>query len=198
LPRLAHDLADLVGFAEIVQRSGRPTQTVATWRRRPDFPKPVLSLAAGPVWSWREVEAWIRLPRLAGRPPRNRVDEAEHHDPSASEVGWAAGHFDAGGNVTISGGSLKAQVHRSSAPGSPPPPELTRFASIVGTGKISSGQYGDRRPEMETRRPRYQWYAYNDEAVAMLKLLWPSLGPTKRAQANAKLQEVGRQPIDPS
>ena len=52
--------ADLVGVAEIAARSGHPTSTIQSWRRRhPGFPMPFAHLASGPVWRWPSVEAWI-------------------------------------------------------------------------------------------------------------------------------------------
>lgn len=51
---------DLVGVAEIAARSGRPISTVQSWRRRhADFPSPNVELAAGPIWVWTGVRAWI-------------------------------------------------------------------------------------------------------------------------------------------
>lgn len=57
---------DVVGVAEIASRSGRPVSTVQSWRRRhADFPAPNVELAAGPIWVWSDVSAWIdrRSPR---------------------------------------------------------------------------------------------------------------------------------------
>jgi len=52
--------ADLVSVAEIAARTGRSVHTVQSWRRRyRDFPKPLVQLAAGPVWAWPAVGAWI-------------------------------------------------------------------------------------------------------------------------------------------
>lgn len=60
--------ADLVSVAELAARSGRPVNTIQSWRRRhPDFPVPVARLAAGPVWEWPTVAAWI-LARPVARP----------------------------------------------------------------------------------------------------------------------------------
>ena len=55
------DLAsDLVSVTEIAARAGRPINTVQSWRRRhADFPAPVTQLAAGPIWNWSSVEAWV-------------------------------------------------------------------------------------------------------------------------------------------
>jgi predicted nucleic acid-binding protein len=51
---------DLVSVAEIAERSGRSVNTIQSWRRRHvDFPSPVATLAAGPVWIWPPVEHWI-------------------------------------------------------------------------------------------------------------------------------------------
>lgn len=58
---------DVVSVAEIAARSGRPISTIQSWRRRhPDFPVPVASLAAGPVWTWPVVERWIKARRGLG------------------------------------------------------------------------------------------------------------------------------------
>jgi predicted nucleic acid-binding protein len=60
---------DVVGIAEIANRSGRPVSTVQSWRRRhPDFPSPSVDLAAGPIWLWGDVSSWIdqRSTRRAG------------------------------------------------------------------------------------------------------------------------------------
>jgi uncharacterized protein len=52
--------ADLVSVTEVATRSGRSVNTIQSWRRRhADFPEPVASLAAGPVWTWPTVERWI-------------------------------------------------------------------------------------------------------------------------------------------
>jgi predicted nucleic acid-binding protein len=60
--------ADLVSVSEIAARAGRPINTIQSWRRRHrDFPAPVAALAAGPVWTWPDVERWI-----AGRAARSR------------------------------------------------------------------------------------------------------------------------------
>ena len=54
------DLGSLVSVTEIAARSGRPVNTVQSWRRRhPDFPPARADLAAGPIWIWSDVEAWI-------------------------------------------------------------------------------------------------------------------------------------------
>jgi len=53
--------SDLVGVAEIAERSGRPVSTVQSWRRRhAGFPVPFAQLASGPVWQWPSVDRWIR------------------------------------------------------------------------------------------------------------------------------------------
>jgi uncharacterized protein len=52
---------DLVGVAEIAARSGHPTSTVQSWRRRhASFPLPYAHLASGPIWRWPSIEGWIR------------------------------------------------------------------------------------------------------------------------------------------
>jgi uncharacterized protein len=65
----ASDKVDLVSVAELAERSGRSVNTIQSWRRRhPDFPAPNAELAAGPIWLWRDVSAWIdrRSQRASG------------------------------------------------------------------------------------------------------------------------------------
>lgn len=112
----------------------------------------------------------------------------------AAAIAWAAGYFDAGGNTTISGTSLKLQVNRSAPPGLPPPPELRRFAEVVGNGRISR-PYQEAGADGYPRKPRYQRYAYREDAIAVLEFLWPFLGPSKREQANLQLGKQGLPPI---
>lgn len=65
-------MTDLVGVAEIAQRTGAAVQTVMSWRRRhpESFPAPAADLAAGPVWEWPVVAAWVAAQRSrpTGRP----------------------------------------------------------------------------------------------------------------------------------
>lgn len=63
-------MADLVGIAEIADRAHVKPNTVSVWRKRhaATFPRPAAELAVGPVWEWRDVEAWLASPRLVGRP----------------------------------------------------------------------------------------------------------------------------------
>jgi hypothetical protein len=63
------DLPDLVGVAEIARLIGVTKQRVSELAGRAGFPRPVASLASGPVWLRphvsRFVESWSRRP---GRP----------------------------------------------------------------------------------------------------------------------------------
>jgi predicted DNA-binding transcriptional regulator AlpA len=56
------DVDDLVGTREITERLGlsRP-QLVHDWRRRYDsFPEPLTTVSSVCVWSWRDVQRWLR------------------------------------------------------------------------------------------------------------------------------------------
>lgn len=63
---------DLVDMTEIARRHGTTVGTVRQWRNRhADFPPPVAELAIGPVWVWRDVAAWLAVPRKVGRPRKS-------------------------------------------------------------------------------------------------------------------------------
>lgn len=67
---------DVVGVAEIAARAGVSRNAVQKWRdRHDDFPEPMATLAAGPVWSWEAVERWLRIRRLPGRPTLDALSD---------------------------------------------------------------------------------------------------------------------------
>ena len=46
---------------EIADRLGMSRRVVNNWRRRyPDFPQPTHEFGRVLVWSWEDVEAWLR------------------------------------------------------------------------------------------------------------------------------------------
>lgn len=81
---------ELVGLTEIAMRAGVQKPVVATWRtRHDDFPAPAALLAAGPVWYWHDVRAWLER---TGRKwdchlTREEVNRSEkrHHFPKGEQ-----------------------------------------------------------------------------------------------------------------
>jgi len=58
---LPADCPDPVGIAEIAARHQTTPGTIRSWRNRHgDFPEPIAQLAMGPLFSWQEVEEWLR------------------------------------------------------------------------------------------------------------------------------------------
>lgn len=56
------DTLDFVSASEIADRLGCSVGAVhQVRRRRGDFPLPLVRLAIGPIWSWREVERWVTI-----------------------------------------------------------------------------------------------------------------------------------------
>jgi hypothetical protein len=80
---------ELASVTELSARSGRSINTIQSWRRRRgDFPAPVAELAAGPIWRWPEVAAWIRARQPARQPGiwRGRIQLADDWDsPEVNE-----------------------------------------------------------------------------------------------------------------
>ncbi|MFC6883443.1 hypothetical protein [Actinomadura yumaensis] len=55
---------NLVGVTEIAVRCGVTAAAVSNWGERHDFPAPIVTLAAGPIWSWTDVMAFLILNKL--------------------------------------------------------------------------------------------------------------------------------------
>lgn len=54
------DTDNLVGIGEIAELTGSSTQAVANWQQRhSDFPVPIRRLKCGPIFDWKEVQAWL-------------------------------------------------------------------------------------------------------------------------------------------
>lgn len=69
---------ELVGVAEIAERTGKSKAAVWAITRRPDFMTPI-QLGMGPVWFWSDVEQYLATPRRPG--PKTRAastSSAEH------------------------------------------------------------------------------------------------------------------------
>lgn len=57
--------SDLVGINEIADMAKVSRQAVANWRARmPDFPKPIVDLASGPVFRRSHVRRWLRKRKI--------------------------------------------------------------------------------------------------------------------------------------
>ena len=81
--------SDLVSVAEIAARSGRSPNTVQSWRRRHrDFPNPVATLAAAPVWAWPDVAAWIDARAPERLPLPSSWGRTATGEPMPNVVGW--------------------------------------------------------------------------------------------------------------
>ena len=106
------------------------------------------------------------------------------------DIAWAAGFFDGTGSIGLSNGVLFMQASKSVDPGEPPPPELQRFADVVGLGKLSQRTYGDRRAEFSDRRRRFKWYLRGDACREVVNLLWTEISPRQQARAQAAFDQV--------
>src|SRR5207302_5089690 len=101
------------------------------------------------------------------------------------DVAWAAGFFDGEGSVWVnddpmtgSSRAIEMEIPQSGATGVPE--ALSRFLRIVAVGRIS----GPHQPtDPWARLPKYRWKSGGMANVETLAaLLWPWLGPVKRAQ----------------
>jgi hypothetical protein len=111
--------------------------------------------------------------------------------PPSLDAAWAAGFFDGEGSVGISNEALthrcrgiSMEISQSSAGGVPP--VLVRFREVVGCGSLS-GPHEQKSPW--SRLPQYRWRAAAlGDVEATASLLWPWLGPAKRAQFGSAIR----------
>jgi len=81
---------NLVSAVEIAERLNRSRNIVHDWLRRyPSFPRPIVRLAIGHLWSWPAVDAWAReTGRSSASPAASTVGlvrrKVEINDLSAS------------------------------------------------------------------------------------------------------------------
>ena len=58
---MKHDLDDLIGVAEVGELAGVSSAAATMWRlRHEDFPKPLLTLRCGTIYSRAAVTKWLR------------------------------------------------------------------------------------------------------------------------------------------
>ncbi len=113
----------LLGAAEVAKYLGVTRQRIAELRKRPDFPKPIVELAAGPIWLQGAVstfvETWDRRPgrKPAGMPFGFRV--AEDGQVATDDHEQAAVQFV--GSLHLAGASAEEIAERLEAAGFKPP-----------------------------------------------------------------------------
>src|SRR5258708_2428968 len=98
----------------------------------------------------------------------------------AEAIAWAAGLFDGEGTTSASDRWDTPHVSVPQA-GDSEPEVLRRLLEILHVGTISG-------PEMRLpHQPSWRFAVGGPTAVQVLELLWPSLGPVKRQQAELVL-----------
>ena len=144
------------------------------------------------LWPWLSASKRTQLQRAtetAGRvmPSDCGADNADPQPQRASELAWVAGFFDGEGYIGAGGSPGKRTIEMSIAQAGTAglPATLTRVALVVGVGRL-------RGPRMLanpwSKLPQYVWCAKSFEDVQFaVALLWPWLGPVKRAQAREAL-----------
>jgi len=65
----------LAGLAEVASLAGVTRKRAWQLTQHPAFPKPVIVLAATPVWRVSDVQAFLNTPRPAGRARASRETE---------------------------------------------------------------------------------------------------------------------------
>ena len=107
------------------------------------------------------------------------------------EAAWASGLFD--GEGTFGAYARKgmrsswrgAQMSVPQASATAVPETLLRFRSVVGVGSVTGPRVV---PSSWSRLPQYRWNATGRHVCsAAIKVIWPCLGPVKRAEIQAAI-----------
>ena len=122
--------------------------------------------------------------------PVNRVD-----GPTTDlEAAWAAGLFDGEGTFSVRSVAGKRTSWSTVAMSIPQasfaavPETLTRFRDVVRVGSITGPRVV---PSPWSKLPQYRWRAEGRHVVsAAAKVIWPWLGPVKRAEIRAAIEHL--------
>jgi hypothetical protein len=110
------------------------------------------------------------------------------------EAAWAAGLFDGEGTfgayakpqMTSSWRGAQMSIPQASA--TEVPEALLRFRSAVGVGNVNGPRIV---PSPWSRLPQYRWQASGRHVCsAAIKVIWPWLGPVKRAEIRAAVEHL--------
>jgi hypothetical protein len=125
------------------------------------------------------------------RPLPGPLDDSGGRD---FEAAWAAGLFDGEGTFGAyakphrrpSWRGARMSIPQASATNAPEP--LLRFRSAVGVGTVTGPRIV---PSPWSRLPQYCWQANGRHVcTAAIKVMWPWLGPVKRAEIRAAIEHL--------
>ena len=86
---------ELMGINEIAQLAGVSPQAVSNWVvRKADFPKPIATLASGPIWNGQHIRDWLArsaysAPQIAKK--GHEMDFKKDHEYSLDEISSVLG-----------------------------------------------------------------------------------------------------------
>ncbi len=110
------------------------------------------------------------------------------------EAAWAAGLFDGEGtfgaypNARMRPSWRGASMEIPQASATNVPETLLRFRDAVGVGTVTRPRIV---PSRWSRLPQYRWQASGRHVVsAAIKVIWPWLGPVKRAEIRAAMEHL--------
>ena len=85
---------ELMGIYEIAQLAGVSPQAVSNWVvRKADFPKPVATLASGPIWNGQHIRDWLTRPEYPSTPQtiRHEIDFKKGQEYTLAEISSVLG-----------------------------------------------------------------------------------------------------------
>lgn len=146
------------------------------------------------LWPYLSVEKRAQFAIAAIRMNRSVPGPLDDTSARTVEAGWAAGLFDGEGTfgayaragMRQSWRAVSMSIAQSSA--TTVPETLLRFRAAVGVGTITGPRMV---PSPWTRLPQYCWRATGRHVcTAAIKVIWPWLGPVKRAEMRAATKHL--------
>jgi hypothetical protein len=146
------------------------------------------------LWPYLSGEKRRQFTAAAIRMQRPLPSTLHHKAVREFECAWAAGLFDGEGTFSTYRDARMRQSWRGVSMSIPQasatavPEVLLRFRAVVGVGSINGPRLV---PSPWSRLPQYRWQANGRHVCsAALKLIWPWLGPVKRAEIGAAMEHL--------
>ena len=188
-----HTPAVLVRFKEIVQVGSitGPYDGLYYWKISK---KDDVDLVGRTLWPYLSAEKRAQFAAAAIRMDRAIPGPTDGTGARGFESAWAAGLFDGEGTFGAYASTRMRPSWRGVSMSIPQasatviPDTLLRFRAAVGVGTVTGPRMV---PSPWSRLPQYRWQATGRHVcTAAIRVIWPWLGPVKRAEIRAATEHL--------